>query len=194
MFTTLWPALASWLAASWPAVVLSALALAAAYRERGQGHAWLGTTGARVVFWALPVGAMTFALAGPPNLDGARVAVLTGALAYAGMAWLPHAAGQNLTETAAAYPQSWTARISLSNKLGYLAAVGIARLALIALPLVPGHPAALWLPLAGLVLPLAYLLGARLPALPWRLTTATEWGEALSGLGIGAALAVTLTA
>ncbi|CAO3425194.1 hypothetical protein [Azospirillum doebereinerae] len=47
----------------------------------GRGTLWLGTIGDRMLFWALPVGAPTIALAGPPNLDGALVAVLTGALA-----------------------------------------------------------------------------------------------------------------
>ena len=82
----------------------------------------------------------------------------------------------------------------MSEKLGYLATVGIARMALISLPLIPGHPRALWLPLAGLAVPLAYLLGAKLPALPWRLTQPTEWGEFLTGASVGGALVLVLIA
>ncbi|MBP2297942.1 hypothetical protein [Azospirillum picis] len=176
---------------AWAAV--SALILACAHRERGQDHSWIGTTGARVLFWAVPVGAIVFAIPAPPNPAGLWTAVLAGAAAYAGMAWLPHGVGQNLSETPADYPNSWTACVPLLEKLGYLAAVGIARKALIALPLTPDHPAALWLPLAGLSMPLAYLLGTKLPALPWRLTRPTEWGELLTGAGFGAALGIVLT-
>ncbi|SMF48377.1 hypothetical protein SAMN02982917_2373 [Azospirillum oryzae] len=175
-------------------VALAALFLACAYRERGQGHSWLGTTGARVLFWALPVGATVYAI--PPSApDGTGIwtAVLAGAMAYLGLL-LPHGAGQNLTETPGDYPASWTAHLPLTEKLGYLAAVGIARMALIALPLIPAHPLALWLPLTGLAMPLAYLIGAKLPALPWRLTRPTEWGEFLTGASVGAALALVLLA
>ncbi|MCM8736582.1 hypothetical protein M5E06_20865 [Azospirillum sp. A1-3] len=170
---------------------LSALLLACAFRERGQGHLWLGTTGARVLFWALPVGIVVHVVPSAPNWEGAWTAILAGAMAYLGLL-LPHGAGQNLTEAPADYPASWTACLPLSEKLGYLAAVGIARMALIALPLIPSHPLALWLPLAGLVMPPAYLLGGKLPALPWRLTRPTEWGEFLTGAGVGLALAVVL--
>ena len=107
---------------------------------------------------------------------------------------LPHGVGQNLTEARTDYPASWTACLPLSEKLGYLAAVGIARMALLAVPLIPAHPLALWLPLAGLGMPLAYLFGAKLPALPWRLTRPTEWGEFLTGASVGAALALVLQA
>lgn len=172
---------------------LAALFLACAYRERGQGHSRLGTTGARVLFWAVPVGAVVYALPHPSTPVGAWTAALTGAMAYLGLL-LPHGAGQNLTEAPGDYPASWTASLPLSEKLGYLAAVGIARMALIALPLIPAHPLALWLPLAGLGVPLAYLIGTKLPPLPWRLTRPTEWGEFLTGAGSGLALALTVTA
>lgn len=172
---------------------LSALFLACAFRERGQDHDWLGTTGARVLFWAAPVGAIVFTLPVWPNPAGVWTAVLAGTMAYLGLL-LPHGAGQNLTEAPADYPASWTACLPLSEKLGYLAAVGTARMALIALPLIPTHPLALWLPLAGLFTPLAYLIGAKLPALPWRLTRPTEWGEFLTGASVGAALALVLLA
>ena len=174
-------------------VALAALFLACAFRERGQGHDWLGTTGARVLFWALPVGAVVFLLPYAPNREGAWTAVLAGAMAYLGLL-LPHGAGQNLTEAPSDYPASWTACLPLSEKLGYLASVGIARMALIALPLIPAYPLALWLPLAGLAVPLAYLAGTKLPTLPWRLTRPTEWGEFLTGASVGAALAFVLLA
>ena len=172
---------------------LSALLLACAYRERGQGHDWLGTTGARVLFWALPVGGVVYVLPSPPIPGGAWTAVLAGTMAYLGLL-LPHGAGQNLTETRVDYPASWTACLPLSEKLGYLAAVGIARMALISLPLIPGRPSALWLPLAGLFMPLAYLAGTKLPTLPWRMTRPTEWGEFLTGASVGAALVLVLIA
>ncbi|MCM8738275.1 hypothetical protein M5E06_29545 [Azospirillum sp. A1-3] len=140
--------------------------------------------------WALPVGAVVSAISTAPAAGW--TAVLTGAMAYLGLL-LPHGAGQNLTEAPTDYPASWTACLPLSEKLGYLAAVGIARMALISLPLIPDHPSALCLPLTGLAMPLAYLLGTKLPALPWRLTRATEWGEFLTGASVGAALAVLLT-
>lgn len=155
---------------------LSALLLACAFRERGQDHDWLGTTGARVFFWAAPVGAVVFALPVQPNPAGVWPAVLAGAMAYLGLL-LPHGAGQNLTEAPADDPASWTAGLPLSEKLGHLAAAGIARMALLALPLIPTNPLALWLPLAGLVTPLAYLTGAKLPVLLWRLTRPTEWAS-----------------
>lgn len=196
MVSTLWPVLTGWLAVHWRELALSALFLACAFRERGQDHDSLGTTGARALFWALPVAADVYLLLAGLTLD--RAAAITaaqcGALAFAGMAWLPHSAGQNLTETPADYPASWTARISLPNKLGYLAAVGIARLYLIALPLAHDHPAAMWLPLGGLSMVLAYLAGTRMPALPWRLTRPTEWGEFLTGAGAGAAIGAVLVA
>ncbi|WP_146191600.1 hypothetical protein [Azospirillum humicireducens] len=75
-----------------------------------------------------------------------------------------------------------------------MAAVGIARLYLIALPLAHDHPAAMWLPLCGLSMVLAYLAGPQLPALPWRLTRPTEWGEFLTGAGAGAAISAVLVA
>ena len=127
---------------------LSALFLACAFRERGQGHDWLGTTGARVIFWAAPVSAVVFALPVQPNPGGVWGAVLAGAMAYLGLL-LPHGAGQNLTEASGDYPASWTASLPRSEKLSYLVVVGIARMALISLPLIPGHPTALWLRLAG---------------------------------------------
>ncbi|MFP5515615.1 MAG: hypothetical protein ACLGJC_21325 [Alphaproteobacteria bacterium] len=183
-----------WIVTYWHIVALSALFLACAYRERGQGHSWLGTTGARVLFWALPVGAAVYAIPqSAPDGIGIWTAVLAGAMAYLGLL-LPHGAGQNLTEAPADYPASWTACLPLSEKLGYLAVVGIARMALIALPLIPAHPLALWLPLAGLAVPLAYLAGTKLPLLPWRLTRPTEWGEFLTGASVGAALALVLLA
>lgn len=67
-------------------------------------------------------------------------------------------------------------------------------MALISLPLIPDHPRALWLPLAGLAVLLAHLLGAKLPALPWRLTQPTEWGESLTGASVGATLVLALIA
>lgn len=172
---------------------MAALFLACAFRERGQGHDWIGTTGARVLFWAVPVGAVVYALPVQPNPGGVWATVLAGAMAYLGLL-LPHGAGQNLTEAPVDYPTSWTACLPLSEKLGYLAAIGIARMTLISLPLVQGHPAAPWLPLAGLAMPLAYLVGANLPPLPWRLTRPTEWGEFLTGGSVGAALAIVLIA
>lgn len=78
------------------AAAAAAALLACAYRERGQGHSWLGTTGARVLFWALPVGAAVYAI--PPSAPegiGIWTAVLAGAMAYLGLL-LPHGAGQNL--------------------------------------------------------------------------------------------------
>lgn len=129
MVSTLWPVLTGWLAVHGRELATSALFLAYAFRERGQGHDSLGTTAARALFWALPVAVDVYLLLTGLTLD--RAAAITaaecGALAFAGMAWLPHAAGQSLTETPADYPASWTARISPPNKLGYLAAVGIAR-------------------------------------------------------------------
>lgn len=174
-------------------VALAALLLACTFRERGQVHSWLGTTGARVLFWAVPVGTVVHVVPSAPNGEGVWAAVLAGAMAYLGLL-LPHGAGQNLTEAPTDYPASWTACLPLFEKLGYLAAVGIARMALISLPLIPGHSLALWLPLAGLAVPLAYLLGTKLPALPWRLTRPTEWGEFLTGASVGAALALVLLA
>lgn len=188
-----WPSVSGWIAAHWHIVARAALFLAFAFRERGQGHDWLGTTAARVLFWAVPVGAVVFLLPYAPNREGVWTAVLAGAMAYLGLL-LPHGAGQNLTEAPTDYPTSWTACLPLPEKLGYLAAVGIARMVLIALPLIPGHPLALWLPLAGFAVPLAYLIGAKLPALPWRLTRPTEWGELLTGASVGAALSVVLLA
>lgn len=64
------PAFAGWLMAYAYKVVLTALFLAYACRERGQAHDWLGTTGARVLFWAMPVGNVVFALSVQPNPAG----------------------------------------------------------------------------------------------------------------------------
>ncbi|MCW2242278.1 hypothetical protein [Azospirillum canadense] len=161
-----------------------ALLLACACRERGQWHSWLGTTGARVLFWGFPVGAVSYALTG-----AAWPSMASGALAYVGMAVIPHGAGQNLAVAWSGPVDDGLAGINRAERMGYMATAWAARMWLIALPLAPEHPAALWLPIIGAWAAVAYLLGLYLPVFHWRLTCATEWGEFLTGLGVGAALA-----
>lgn len=178
------------------------LFLACACRERGQGHSWLGTQGSRVLFWALPVGAVVYLLLVGLTLDAdtALVAAGCGLAAFVGMVAIPHGAGQNLrvpwsVNLGTVWPVDDTLwGIARPERLGYLLAAGTVRLWLLSLPLLPTHPAALWLPVGGVVMPLGYLLGTRMPLLGWRLTRATEWGEFLTGAGIGLALAITLLA
>lgn len=107
----------NWTAAHWHIVALAAIVLACAFREHGQGHDWLGTTWACVLFWALPVGAVVYVLSPPYPLGGAWTAALVGTMAVLGL-MLPHGVGQNLTEAPADYPASWTAGLPLSEKLG----------------------------------------------------------------------------
>ncbi|WP_434619165.1 hypothetical protein [Azospirillum sp. B2RO_4] len=179
---------------------LSALILACAFRERGQGHNWLGTTGARLLFWALPVGAVVYLLLAGLALDlpAAIAAAECGALAFLGMSAVPQGAGQNLRVPWAVDAHTvWPADDSLfgitrPERLGYLLSAGVVRLWLLSLPLLSTHPAALWLPLGGVVMPLGYLIGTKMPLLGWRLTRATEWGEFLTGAGFGLVLAITL--
>lgn len=187
-----WLSVDGWIAAHWHIVALAALFLAYAYRERGQGHDWLGTTGARVIFWAAPVGAVVYALPVQPNPAGVWTAVLAGAMAFIGMACIPHGAGQNLTVPWSGPVVDGLNGINKAERLGYLLAAGMCRLWLISLPLIQSHPLALWLPLAGIFTPLAYWVGLSLPKLPWRLTLATEWGEFLTGASIGTALALVM--
>lgn len=182
--------------------VLAALVLACAHRERGQGHSWLGTQGSRVLFWGLPVSLVVYLPLAGLTLDvhAAMIALTCGAAAFLGMVAVPHGAGQNLMVPWAFNPRTSTAwpdddslfGITRPERLGYLLTAGIVRLWLISLPLAATHPAALWLPLGGVVMPLGYLLGTRMPLLGVRLTRATEWGEFLTGAGFGLVLAITL--
>ncbi|PWC74066.1 hypothetical protein [Azospirillum sp. TSH64] len=182
--------------------VLSALVLAIAHRERGQSHSWLGTTGARILFWALPVVGTVYLLLAGLALDAhaAMIATACGAAAFIGMAGIPHGAGQNLRVPWSFSPQSTTVwpeddtlfGITRPERLGYLLTAGIVRLWLISLPLMATHPAALWLPIGGVAMPAGYLIGTGMPLLGWRLTRATEWGELLTGAGFGVAIAAVL--
>lgn len=182
--------------------VLSALVLAIAHRERGQGHSWLGTQGSRVLFWGLPVGLVVYLLLAGLTLDvhAAMIALACGAAAFIGMAGIPHGAGQNLRvpwsfspSTTTAWPEDDTLfGITRPERLGYLLAAGIVRLWLLSLPLMATHPTAVWLPIGGVAMPAGYLIGTRLPLLGWRLTRATEWGELLTGAGFGLAIAIVL--
>lgn len=182
--------------------VLSALVLAIAHRERGQGHSWLGTQGSRVLFWALPVGAVVYLLQVGLTLDAraAIIALACSGAAFVGMVVVPHGAGQNLkvpwvVDAHTVWPDDDSLfGIGRPERLGYLLTAGIVRLWLISLPLLPTHPPALWLPLGGAFMPLGYLIGTRMPLLGWRLTLATEWGEFLTGASVGAALALVLLA
>ncbi|MBP2310485.1 hypothetical protein GBZ48_31560 [Azospirillum melinis] len=200
MFDLIWPAAAGWLTAHAHQLGLAALALAIAHRERGQGHSWLGTTGARILFWALPIGATVYLLLAGLALDAhaALLAAACGAAAYVGMAGIPHGAGQNLLVPWSVTPTTiWPEDdtlfgITRPERLGYLLTAGIVRLWLISLPLVATHPAALWLPIGGVAMPIGYLIGTRMPLLGWRLTRATEWGELLTGAGFGVAIATVL--
>ncbi|PWC89848.1 hypothetical protein TSH100_04215 [Azospirillum sp. TSH100] len=200
MFDLIWPAIAGWLTAHAHQLGLAALALGIAHRERGQGHSWLGTTGARVLFWAMPVACTVYLLLAGLALDAhaALLAAACGAAAFAGMAGIPHGAGQNLrVPWSVDAHTAWPADDSLfgitrPERLGYLLAASIVRLWLISLPLVATHPAALWLPIGGVFMPIGYLIGTRMPLLGWRLTRATEWGEFLTGAGFGAAIATVL--
>lgn len=177
----------------WLALVAAPLVLACAYRERGQGHSWLGTQGARVLFWACPVALVAWGLR--PDLPPLAL-VLVWVAALIGMIVVPHGAGQDLNvpwETADA--TTGMDRIARAERLGYLWLAGAVRLLLLAaalwpwVPLPPG-----WALLGGLALPAGYWLGLYLPRLRWRLMLATEWGEFLSGAGIGLALAIALAA
>jgi hypothetical protein len=201
MNIALWPAVAGWLAAHALTLALATITLAVACRERGQGHSWLGTTGARLLFWALPVGAVVYLLLAGLALDlqAGVAAAECAALAFVGMVAIPHGAGQNLRVpwSVDAHTDNWPADDSLwgitrPERLGYLLSAGVVRLWLLSLPLLSTHPAALWLPLGGVVMPLGYLLGTRMPLLGVRLTRATEWGEFLTGAGFGLVLAITL--
>lgn len=195
-----WPAVAGWLVAHALDLALAALALAIACRERGQGHSWLGTTGARLLFWAAPVGAVVYLLLVGlvVDLSAAVVAAECAAAAFVGMAVVPHGAGQNLrvpwsVTASTVWPADDTLfGITRPERFGYLLSAGVVRLWLLSLPLVASHPAASWLPAAGIVMPLGYLLGTCMPLLGVRLTRATEWGEFLTGAGMGAAIAAVL--
>lgn len=200
MDSLLWPAVAGWLIAHACELGLAALVLAIAHRERGQGHRWLGTTGARLLFWALPVAGTIYLLLASWALDAyaALLAAACGVAAFVGMASIPHGAGQNLRvpwslDAHTVWPPDDTLfGITRPERLGYLLAAGTVRLWLISLPLVATHPAAQWLPIGGVAMPLGYLLGARMPLLGVRLTRATEWGEFLTGAGFGLAIAAVL--
>jgi hypothetical protein len=202
MFDLIWPAGAGWLTAHAHQLGLAAIALAIACRERGQTHSWLGTTGARLLFWGMPVAGVVYLLVAGLALDAqaAPLAAACGVAAYVGMAGIPHGAGQNLQVPWSFSPRSTTPwpeddtlfGITRPERLGYLLAAGIVRLWLISLPLMATHPAALWLPIGGVAMPAGYLIGTRMPLLGWRLTRATEWGELLTGAGFGVAIAIVL--
>lgn len=161
-------------------VAISTVLLAASCRERGQGHSWLGTTGARILFWGIPV-ALVVALCAPAL--PLYAAGLVGLAAFIGMALVPHGAGQNLAVPWSGPVYDGLAGINKAERLGYMAAAWVVRLYLIAAVLsIWITDKALWLlPLAGIAAPAAYFVGLYLPKLPWRLTTATEWGEFLTG-------------
>ena len=172
------PALA--FAQRWPELLALCLLTACAHRERGSEHDWLGTHGARALFWATPLTAAVWWLA--PTLPWEALARVWAAWML-GMVLFPHAAGQNLAETPAAYPWSWTAKLKRSQKLGYLWIAGLGRLVLFAWAVEPWLPLSHgWAVLGGLYMPAGYLLGLLPPALPWRLRTEGEWGEFLAGL------------
>ncbi|PWC48132.1 hypothetical protein TSA6c_16990 [Azospirillum sp. TSA6c] len=177
----------------WPELLALCLLTACAHRERGSEHDWLGTQGARALFWACPLTAAVWWLV--PGLPWDAL-VRVWLAWFLGMVLLPHAAGQNLPETPAAYPASWTAKIPRPQKLGYLWLAGMGRLVLFAWAIEPWLPlSAGWSALGGLYMPAGYLLGLLPPALPWRLRSEGEWGEFLAGLLVGpvlfAALVVT---
>ncbi|MBP2303336.1 hypothetical protein [Azospirillum picis] len=204
MIFDLWPALAGWLTAlAVPAAAVvrvlvdNAIAATAvsivllfACRERGTEHSWLGTQGARALLWGVPVAGVAWWLA--PALP-IEVLARVWAAATLGMVLLPQSAGQNLEETSAAYPASWTAKIPRPQKLGYLWLAGMGRLAFLSIALQPSQLLPpLWVVLGGLAMPAGYLVAMVMPALPWRFRTAQEWGEGLYGLLLGPVLTVAL--
>lgn len=189
----------SLLQSHWQTIVLGSAFLFAMHRERGQEHGWIGTQAARALFWATPVTLLVAWLvpdvwpAWSWQMSEWDPLIRVWLAAMLGMALLPHSAGQNLVETPAAYPWSWTAKIPKPQKLGYLWLAGIARLQLIAWALEPSLilPAS-WSVVGGLSVPAGYLLGTVMPPLRWRLTSKGEWGEAFAGAGYGLALTVGL--
>lgn len=193
MTVTLWPAFAGWLAAHWRELAMVSILLAAAYRERGSEHDWLGTQGARMLFWASPVTAAVWWLQPDLPLE-ALVRVWLAALL--GMILLPHGAGQQLAGVPWSTPDTASGmdRIARPERLGYLWLAGLGRLAFLAAALDPWVliPAG-WMILGGLALPAGYLAGLAMPALPWRLRKPEEWGEFLSGGCLGLPLTLALT-
>jgi hypothetical protein len=123
----------------WPELLALCLLTACAHRERGSEHDWLGTQGSRALFWATPLTAAVWWLLPDLPWDALVRVWLAWML---GMVLFPHAAGQNLAETPAAYPWSWTAELKRSQKLGYLWIAGLGRLVLFAWAVEP------WVPLS----------------------------------------------
>lgn len=205
MLSSLWLALASWLTTlalsvaatadclidNWLTVAVVSIVLLFACRERGSAHSWIGTQGARALFWGVPVAGVVWWLTPALPLEAlARVWVA----AALGFALLPHGAGQDL-----AVP--WVTpdnargmdRIARAERLGYLWLAGMGRLVFLAGAL---HPWILlppvWMALGGLAMPVGYLAALVMPTLPWRFRTAQEWGEGLYGLLLGPVLTVAL--
>ena len=182
----------AWLATHWHLLLIVSTLLACGYRERGQHHSWLGTQGARMLFWATPVTLAVFILR--PDLPWLAYPTVWMA-ALLGMILVPHGVGQDLTVPWVT-PDSETdgmKRIARPERMGYLWLAGVVRLLLIATALYPWvTPVPGFSTLGGLALPLGYLAGVYLPKLPWRLTTHTEWGEFLSGLLLGIPIVIVL--
>ncbi|MBP2302509.1 hypothetical protein [Azospirillum picis] len=194
MFDHILPALAGWLAAHALDQAVIIILAALCHRERGATHSWLGTQGARALFWATPMTLCVWYL---------RQDVPWEALARVWLAWLlgmvllPHGAGQGLAGIPWKAPESATGmdRIARPERLGYLWLAGLGRLLAVAWALEPWVPlSAGWSVLGGLAMPAGYLLGLLPPALPWRLRTEQEWGEVLAGGGIGVVVVLGLAA
>lgn len=147
------------------------------YRFRGGGNRikGLGTQGARTLFWALPVAlpwAVLCYLGQVPAPLWSVVPVFLAALV--GLVAFPHGVGQDLGRKDG----------TLVNDLGYLNEAGITRLYLLALSVCLWLPAALLLPLGGMLHSVACYVGAKLDDRGWRLPRVaffTEWGELLWG-------------
>lgn len=205
MFASLLPTLAGWLTAlalssaavadrlleAWPTVSSVSIILLFACRERGSTHSWIGTQGARALFWGVPVSGIAWWLAPALPLEALARVWMAAAL---GFVLLPHGAGQDL-----AVP--WITpddargldRIARAERLGYLWLAGMGRLVFLAGALHPWiqlPPA--WIALGGLAMPAGYLAALVMPPLPWRFRSAQEWGEGLYGLLLGPVLTIAL--
>lgn len=160
------------------------------YRARGGFNPlFVGTQLTRIVFWALPVAVAAGLIAAAHGVALARsleIAAACGALAFAGLL-IPHGfcAGKDNPPG-----QPW-------HNLLWMAAVGAARAALIALPLAFVAPWMLALPLFGALAGPAYrhawrfLSGIDVGPHLWGKVFAcsgTEWGEVLTGFALGAGM------
>jgi hypothetical protein len=177
--------------------------LALLYWIRGRGWPW-GTTTNRLI-WAVPVGvAVTLALwlggapwwAGLPTVVTAFLGlVVTGHSAHMGAGRaIPTPRDGEWTETVT----RWLPRLidrsthpALYDAIG-LSVIGLVRMAVLVLPVVPVEPSLAWMTLAGLLHAPAYFLGWSLYGRT-QLRDPLEWCEALWGATMGFCLGLLLS-